>query len=91
MNVHAYNLGKSDRKDRQRVDFLPSAISCDSGFSTLLEVIMRYLLSTLMLYAVTSSAWAVSITAPNTVPEPETLALLGVGVLAMLIGRKQKK
>lgn len=53
---------------------------------------MRYLLSTLMLYvAVTLPAWAISNIQPSTIPEPETLALLGVGVLALLIGRNKKK
>lgn len=53
---------------------------------------MRYLLSTLILYAtVTLPAWAVTMPPSNTIPEPETLALLGVGILALLIGRKKKK
>ena len=49
---------------------------------------MRALLSIITLFSISLPAFAVPVTH---VPEPETLALLGIGVAGLLLARRNKK
>ncbi len=53
---------------------------------------MNKIISFLLLSLVSVSAFADNLDAPPvTVPEPETLALLAVGVLSVLVSRRKNK
>ena len=51
---------------------------------------MRKFVSFLILFLVAAPAFAV-IPPPATAPEPEVLALLGIGALAFFVSRRNKK
>jgi hypothetical protein len=48
-------------------------------------------LSVVALWALTLPAFAGITPPPTTIPEPETLALLAIGVLGLVLSRKLKK
>lgn len=51
---------------------------------------MQKLIMTLSLLLVSATSWAGSVVPPTPVPEPATWALVGIGVVGMLLARKRK-
>ena len=52
---------------------------------------MKYL-TTMVLGLFSSSIWAAGGTLPGgTIPEPETLFLIGVGIVALMVARSKRK
>ncbi|WP_124704520.1 PEP-CTERM sorting domain-containing protein [Sulfuriferula multivorans] len=51
---------------------------------------MKYL-SFIAFSLISSNLWAAGGVAPTTVPEPETLFLFGIGVVALILSRNKRK
>jgi hypothetical protein len=52
--------------------------------------VMKYI-TTLILALVSSNLWAIGPGAPGSIPEPETLLLVGIGAVALLATRNKRK
>lgn len=53
-------------------------------------VLMKYL-SAVVLLLLSTSVWAQDPNRPPTIPEPETLLLIGIGVVALVASRIKRK